>query len=110
GLSLRGIEGGSRVAKFDLSLTLAESPLGFAGSLDFCADLFDAASMTRLVAHLQTLLRSALAQPSRPVASLPMMDEAEQQRVLVEWNRTDVDFPADACVHQLFSAQAARTP
>ncbi|WP_163871191.1 condensation domain-containing protein, partial [Myxococcus eversor] len=82
GLTFRGIEGGSRVAKFDLSLTLAESPEGFVGSLDFCSDLFDSASITRLVEHLRTLLRSALAQPSLPVSSLSMMDEAEQSRVL----------------------------
>ncbi|WP_163871168.1 AMP-binding protein, partial [Myxococcus eversor] len=70
----------------------------------------DSASITRLVEHLRTLLRSALAQPSLPVSSLSMMDEAEQSRVLVEWNATTADFPADACVHQLFSAQASRTP
>ncbi|HEX2207809.1 MAG TPA: amino acid adenylation domain-containing protein, partial [Longimicrobium sp.] len=27
-----------------------------------------------------------------------------------EWNRTDAAYPADACIHTLFEAQAARTP
>ena len=30
--------------------------------------------------------------------------------LLVEWNATDADYPRDKCVHELFEAQAARTP
>ena len=43
----------------------------------------------------------------RPVADL---GEAERRQVLVEWNDTEADFPRDRCVHELFEAQAARTP
>ena len=31
-------------------------------------------------------------------------------RLLVEWNATEADYPRDKCVHELFEAQAARTP
>lgn len=34
----------------------------------------------------------------------------EQHRLLVEWNATQMDYPVDRCVHQLFEEQAARTP
>jgi non-ribosomal peptide synthetase component F len=30
--------------------------------------------------------------------------------VLEEWNRTEAEYPADRCIHELFEAQAARTP
>jgi amino acid adenylation domain-containing protein len=30
--------------------------------------------------------------------------------LLVEWNQTEADYPRDKCVHQLFEAQAERTP
>jgi non-ribosomal peptide synthetase component F len=43
-------------------------------------------------------------------AELPPLDEAERHRVLVEWNATQADYPQDKCVHELFEAQAARTP
>ncbi len=32
------------------------------------------------------------------------------RQVLVDWNDTRVDYPQDVCLHQLFEAQAARTP
>ncbi|MFP2930911.1 amino acid adenylation domain-containing protein, partial [Pyxidicoccus sp. 3LG] len=38
------------------------------------------------------------------------MEEAEQHRLLVEWNATATDYPREATVPALFAAQAARTP
>ncbi|MFP2933900.1 non-ribosomal peptide synthetase, partial [Pyxidicoccus sp. 3LG] len=110
GLTLSPVEGDGSVAKFDLSLSLAETPEGFAGSLEYCVDLFEAATAARMVEHLRTLLRAAVARPELPLTDLPLMEPAEQHRLLVEWNATAAPFPDGASVHQLFSAQAARTP
>ena len=41
---------------------------------------------------------------------LPQLTESERRRLLVEWNDTHADYPADRCVHQLFEDQAYRTP
>ena len=38
------------------------------------------------------------------------MTDAERHQILVEWNRTERDYPRDKCVHQLFEEQVARTP
>ncbi|WP_164021911.1 non-ribosomal peptide synthetase, partial [Pyxidicoccus trucidator] len=34
----------------------------------------------------------------------------ERQQVLVEWNDTAAEFPADTCIHHAFEQQVARTP
>src|SRR5262249_55910486 len=39
-----------------------------------------------------------------------LLGEAERRRLLVEWNDTETAYPSDTCVHELFEAQAARTP
>ena len=39
-----------------------------------------------------------------------MLTEFEQQQLLVEWNDTQVDYPHDKCIHQLFEEQVERTP
>lgn len=39
-----------------------------------------------------------------------LLSPAEKQQLLIEWNKTAVDYPSDACVHQLFEAQVERTP
>jgi amino acid adenylation domain-containing protein len=50
------------------------------------------------------------AQETQEADRLPLIDEAERHRVLVEWNATEADIPQDKCVHELIEAQVARTP
>src|SRR5207248_432089 len=72
-------------------------------------DLFDAATIERMAAHLLVLLEGIAADPDRPIAELPLLSEVERQRVLVEWNDTTLDVP-DEAYHGVFEAQVRRTP
>jgi non-ribosomal peptide synthetase component F len=83
---------------------------GLAGRLEYNADLFDAATMERMAAHLVQLLEGAAADPAAAVTALPLLGEAERHRQLFEWNATAESFPACSGIHQLFEAQVARTP
>src|SRR6185436_17475437 len=47
--------------------------------------------------------------PERRVADLPLLNPAERQQLLLDWNATDVVYPA-RLVHRWFEAQAAQTP
>ena len=38
------------------------------------------------------------------------LDEAERQKLLVEWNRTELEYPREAGIQELFEAQVERTP
>jgi amino acid adenylation domain-containing protein len=44
------------------------------------------------------------------ITELPQLTTAERQQLLVEWNQTQIEYPQDACIHQLFEAQVERTP
>ncbi|QIZ46641.1 amino acid adenylation domain-containing protein [Dickeya zeae] len=58
-----------------------------------------------------TALADALAQvPAQPVHALTILPDAERQQVLLSFNDTAADFPADICIHQLFEQQAAHSP
>src|SRR5438067_13287329 len=48
--------------------------------------------------------------PEQRLAEVPLLTEAERRQLLVEWNDTQADYPADACIHDLFAAQAQQTP
>ncbi|MGD0697556.1 MAG: amino acid adenylation domain-containing protein [Terriglobia bacterium] len=54
-------------------------------------------------------------QPVEPVLDLPVQStlqaptDEEKQRILNEWNKTQRSYP-QACLHDLFAAQAERTP
>ncbi len=109
-LKLKPVAGESGAAKFDLSLYVEEGSHGLSGTWEYSTELFDAASIARMSAHFTTLLRSIVSDPQQRLAELLMLAEAERHQLLVEWNETAADFPADTCLHQLFEQQAARTP
>ncbi|WP_164003015.1 non-ribosomal peptide synthetase, partial [Pyxidicoccus caerfyrddinensis] len=110
GLSLQGVEADTGTAKFDLTLSINETSEGLACLCDYSTDLYDAESMARMLEHLQVLLEAAVAHPDTRLSALPLLTATERQQLLVEWNDTAADFPADACIHHLFEAQVQRTP
>ena len=79
-------------------------------SLEYSLLSFDAETAQRILGHLQTVLRSIAHDPLCPASRLPVLTEAEAHQILVEWNSTQVDYPRDTCIHELFEAQAAETP
>ena len=110
GLSIVPLEIDSVAAKFDLTLFASETDQGLRLKLEYDADLFDAATIDRMLGHYRILLEGALADPSRPVAALPMLAESERRQLLREWNATRAEYPREVPVHRLFEAQVARTP
>ena len=57
-----------------------------------------------------TLLEGIVAEPERRVSEYALLSAAERERIVVDWNATAMEYPKDKCVHELFAAQAARTP
>ncbi|MEQ1850674.1 MAG: amino acid adenylation domain-containing protein [Chthoniobacteraceae bacterium] len=108
GLHLKEV--GSGTSKFDLAVSMTETPAGLEASVEYSTDLFERGTIMRLLDHFRTLLEGVAAQPGARISALPLLATDERRRLLVEWNQTRTDYPRDLCVHQLFEAQAARTP
>nr|QEO74560.1 condensation domain-containing protein [uncultured bacterium] len=96
--------------KFDLEVHLRDTPQGLDGDFVYSPELFEPDLVERMVEHFRLLLEKALAAPDAELASLSLLDGAEYRRVVEEWNDTAVEFPSDACVHQLIEQEAARRP
>ena len=94
----------------DLALELTDQTEGIVGTLKYRSDLFDADTISTMVMHWQILLAGMIAEPTSLVSDLPMLTEAEEQRMLVEWNNTVADYPADRCIHELIEEQTRQTP
>ncbi|HKH45215.1 MAG TPA: amino acid adenylation domain-containing protein, partial [Thermoanaerobaculia bacterium] len=110
GLELRQLPVDAGTAKLDLTLNLGAGGGGWAGWLEYDAELFDAATSERLIAQYEQLLAAAVETPDLKLQDLPSMSAAERQQVVVEHNDTAASFPAGSCLHELVAAQAARTP
>jgi aspartate racemase len=96
--------------RFDLTLALVTQGESLGGTLEYNTDLFEAATIGRLVGHFQVLLAGIIADPDRRLDELPLLTEAERHQLLSDWNRTEAEYPKEACIHHLFEAQVTRTP
>ncbi|MDJ1168163.1 amino acid adenylation domain-containing protein [Roseofilum sp. BLCC_M154] len=109
-ISFNWLQMESAKAKFDLTLSMEEAEAGLIGYWEYNRDLFDAATIRRMMGHFQTLLEGILANPKAPVSELPLLTEPERHQLLVEWNDTKVEYPQDKCIHQLFEEQVEQNP
>jgi amino acid adenylation domain-containing protein len=110
GWTMSQMEVTAGTSTFDLALELDDRPEGLIGRFVYSTDLFEAATIQRMLGHWQTLLEGIVTDPDRSIATLPLLTAAEQQQLLVDWNATQAPYPQDTCFHQLFEQQAARTP
>jgi amino acid adenylation domain-containing protein/non-ribosomal peptide synthase protein (TIGR01720 family) len=97
-------------AKFDLTLNVSKSEDTLRCGFNYSTDLFDEATMVRMAEHLQQLLEGIVKCPDVLVSELPLLTLAERWQVLLDWNATEVDYPKGRYIHQLFEAQAEKTP
>ncbi len=74
------------------------------------ADLFESATIERMLTHVTTLLAAIAEDPSQRVSELRLLPELERQRVVEEWNRTSAVVPGAETLHAAIADQARRTP
>ncbi|WP_461020109.1 AMP-binding protein, partial [Streptomyces daliensis] len=103
------------VARFDLDVTLWESfdgrglPAGLHGSVNASSDVFDAGTAEVIGQRLMRVLDRVTATADVRVHEVDVLDAAERERVVVEWNDTASDI-ADASVPELFWRRVQAAP
>ncbi|MFC0004505.1 amino acid adenylation domain-containing protein, partial [Micromonospora siamensis] len=109
-LSVTGYDLPRRSSMFDLTVEFVERGDDLTVWLGYNTDLFEADTVRRLAGMLFRLLDAVLEDPTQTVSALPMLSAAEEHRVLTEFNDTDVEYPSDKCVHELFEEQVRLRP
>ncbi|WP_434625010.1 non-ribosomal peptide synthase/polyketide synthase [Pseudomonas sp. Z1-29] len=110
GLELGMIEWQARTTQFDLTLDTYEKAGTLHAALTYANDLFEAPSIARMARHWLRLLTAMIADPSRRIGELPLLDADEHATLVHGWNATAQRYPTAQCMHQLIEAQVARTP
>src|SRR5690606_34718355 len=115
-LTAAGGESGARLdvqrgtANFDITFDLWEVDGTLHGRLDYSTDLFEAATIQRMVRHYRILLENVLADPTVRVSEVAMLSPEERRTLLEEWSGATAPYPRDASIHHLFAEQAAHRP
>jgi amino acid adenylation domain-containing protein len=78
--------------------------------LSYDARRFDGATLERVLSQWQTVLESFVERPDARLSEVSLLSFEERQQLLTQWNDTRAELPREACAHERFEAQAARTP
>jgi amino acid adenylation domain-containing protein len=97
-------------SKFDLTLHLIEGGGGTRATIEYNTDLFDAATIERMLGHYHMLLQGIIANPNRRISEFPILTDMEEQQIICRWNDSARDYSEDPCIHQLIEAQVEKSP
>ncbi|MBZ0165158.1 MAG: amino acid adenylation domain-containing protein, partial [Candidatus Omnitrophica bacterium] len=97
-------------AKFDISMDMREEGDLLTGLVQYKTDLFDDITIERMIAQFGRLLKDVAGQPALKLSQYALISDAEHSTLLKEWNQTQLDYPREKCIHQLFEEQVKRTP
>ncbi len=94
----------------DLAVSVEEGPRGIEVVAQYRTDLFDAATVDRLLSHYERLLEAACLGPDRAVGTLPLLDPAEHHAIVAAARGERYAYPDNRCVHEQIAEQSARQP
>ncbi|MBS93714.1 MAG: non-ribosomal peptide synthetase [Chromatiales bacterium] len=97
-------------AKFDLTLAMTGAGDAIEAGFEYNTDLFDAASIERMLSHLEALLKTVSTKPGTRLSELGLLTDVERRQVIQAFNSSAADFGEAVCVHQLVEAQVQATP
>ena len=73
GLTAQTTEIGAGTAKCDLILSVKDTMQGLAGSMEYSTDLWDPATIRRMLGHFETLPAGIAADPGQTLSALPLL-------------------------------------
>ncbi|MGZ5051735.1 MAG: amino acid adenylation domain-containing protein, partial [Methylobacter sp.] len=97
------------IAKFDLSLHMAEQNGQLQCYWEYATDLFAGGTIERMAEHFEVLLHAVVDNPAQTIGRLPLMTEQET-RQLQTWNDTATGYPQNRTIVGLFEQQAEARP
>ena len=98
------------IQPFKLLIRCVRSGASITVEMQYNAHAFDRDSVERLGGYFRRLLSGVAQDPSAEVGAIDLLGDSESHHLLVESNRTEVEYPEGKCIHQLFEDQVAKTP
>ncbi len=97
-------------SQLDLSLHLYQTDDGYNCRLEYDTDLFDRNTIKRMIINFHYFLNELVKNPEIKLREISVINPKEKSRVINEWNNTQINYPQDITLTQLFEQQAAQTP
>ena len=110
GWEMNQLEIHTGTSKFDLTMELDERRGGVIGRVEYRTDLFDRATIERLIGDYELLLEGIVEGPEARIDDLRLLRDDERERVVRAWNDTTVSLDGPRLLHAFVERAARRWP
>jgi amino acid adenylation domain-containing protein/non-ribosomal peptide synthase protein (TIGR01720 family) len=80
------------------------------GTVEYNASLYEKDTIERIFNSFIRLMQHTLGDIDGMISEIHLLAESERKRLLIDLNRTDVEYPKNKTIHRLFEEQVERTP
>ncbi|MBO9587036.1 MAG: amino acid adenylation domain-containing protein, partial [Flavobacterium sp.] len=98
-----------KTSQFDLSFIFAENE-DLALTIEYNTDVFDICLIERMGIHFENLMTALVQQPETDIKEIEYLTKSEKEQLLFAFNDTDIDYPKDKTITELFEEQVEKTP
>ncbi len=99
-----------RTAQFDLSWSFFEDSNNLRLIIQYEPELFREEAIARMSGHFLQIIQQVVKNPHCELSQINLLTSEERNQLLIEWNNTEVAYPLNKCLHQLFEDQVERSP
>jgi amino acid adenylation domain-containing protein len=96
--------------RLKLKLSCIEGEDALTIEFHYAPAFYERNDVQRLSDRFLTLLQVVIEDVHVLISDAAILDQAERRQLLVEWNKTKVEYPHDRCIHELLEAQVEQTP
>ena len=96
------------ISKFNLSLEI--KPKTNTINIEYCTDLFKKQTIEKLFEHYMNVIDNIILDSNKKIKNIDIVSEEEKNKILYEFNATEMDYPKDKTISQLFEEQVEKTP
>jgi natural product biosynthesis luciferase-like monooxygenase protein/amino acid adenylation domain-containing protein/non-ribosomal peptide synthase protein (TIGR01720 family) len=98
------------ISKYDMVFSFEEQTDGIGFAIEFNTDLFYESTVLRMISSFNQLLVSAVNDPLCPLIDLEYVSAEDKQKLLFDFNDTNVVYPENKTLVDLFEEQVKKHP
>ncbi|UCH97357.1 MAG: amino acid adenylation domain-containing protein, partial [Candidatus Aminicenantes bacterium] len=98
------------ISKFDMTWNVQDLGENLLFSLEYCTKLFKANTIERIIVYFRNILHLLAENSNQKISAVEIITRAEKQRILLEFNHTQSEYPEHQTIHELFEEQVEQTP
>ncbi|AIU82000.1 non-ribosomal peptide synthetase [Bacillus velezensis] len=100
-----------KTAKFDATLYASEGSDGsISFDFEFNTDIYQKQTIEKWLSYFTRILTKVIENQAIPLGDIHVLDDAETNRVIYQFNQTKSDYPRHETISRLFERQAKETP